>query len=67
MTQESQTSRIAKYLLKGKTLTQLEALRLFGCFRLASRVRELRDRYKIETKMIVTKSKKRIAQYAIIL
>lgn len=39
----SQKKQILDYLKNGKSLTQMEALNLFGCFRLASRICELRD------------------------
>lgn len=38
----SQTSEILAYLQNGKTLSPVEALNLFGCFRLGARVFELR-------------------------
>lgn len=40
---QSQKKQILAYLNTGKSLTQMEALNLFGCFRLASRICELRD------------------------
>lgn len=39
---ESQNVSIARYLEEGGSLTPLEALDLFGCFRLAARIGELR-------------------------
>lgn len=39
---ESQNVAIAKYLEEGGRLTPLDALHLFGCFRLAARIGELR-------------------------
>ena len=39
----SQNERIRNYLRSGKAITSLEALHLFGCFRLAARIKELRD------------------------
>lgn len=38
----SQNAEILSYLARGHTLTPLEALSRFGCFRLAARVYELR-------------------------
>jgi hypothetical protein len=40
---ESQNVAIAKYLEEGGRLTPLDALHLFGCFRLAARIGELRN------------------------
>lgn len=39
----SQNRKIRKYLESGKCITSLEALNLFGCMRLASRIWDLRD------------------------
>lgn len=39
---ETQRKRILDYLRKGGTLTQLEAFAKFGCFRLASRISDLK-------------------------
>ena len=41
---ESQTEQILHYLKMGRHLTPMAALRLFGCFRLAARIHELRGR-----------------------
>ena len=38
----TQTQRILIYLKTGKSLTPLEALNKFGCFRLAARIADLR-------------------------
>lgn len=38
----TQNEQIRKYLEAGNTLTPLEALKLFGCFRLATRIFELK-------------------------
>ena len=40
----SQTNDIKKHLLNGNTLTAIEALDLFGCFRLAARILDLKDK-----------------------
>ena len=41
--QMTQKEQILKALKAGRVLTQLVALQEFGCFRLASRINELRD------------------------
>lgn len=38
----TQTEAIKKHLIKHNSITPLEALRRFGCMRLAARIRELR-------------------------
>jgi hypothetical protein len=46
---QSQKDKILTYLLSGKTLTPLDALKMFGCFRLGARIFDLRAAgYKIE-------------------
>lgn len=62
----SQNKRIAEWLTNGNRITQLEALNLFGCFRLASRIHDLRDSgMDIKMERIITPSGKRVAQYYI--
>lgn len=39
----SQESKILAYLKAGNSITPMVALQKFGCFRLASRVKDLRD------------------------
>jgi hypothetical protein len=38
----SQSERILYFLSEGNTITPLEALRMFNCFRLASRIAEIK-------------------------
>lgn len=60
----NQNKLIKSYLESGKTITHYEALELFGCFRLASRMHDLKSEgYPFEKEMIITDSGKRIAQY----
>ena len=62
----SQNKQIADYLNKGKKLTTLDALNKFGCFRLASRINDLRnDGINITTKIIKLDNKKQVAQYSL--
>lgn len=62
---ESQNKRIAEYLKQGNTITATEALEMFGCFRLASRITDLRQKFglNIISGRIITPSGKRVAQY----
>ena len=61
---QSQNARIAAYLEAGNSITQMEALNLFQCFRLASRISDLRNRgLQIITEKILTPSGKRVASY----
>lgn len=60
----TQSDMILDALKRGETLTALDALSRFRCLRLSGRVLELRQKgYAIETRMIETPSKKRIAEY----
>ena len=64
MTTDTQCKQIAAHLEGGKTITALEALNLFGCFRLASRIHDLRVQgYNIIVERITTATGKSVAQY----
>jgi hypothetical protein len=63
----SQKQMILDYLKQKRHLTPLEALKKFGCFRLAARIEELRDAgYRIHTTMIDVAPDKRVAAYLLI-
>ena len=63
----SQNARILSHLKEGKTLTPLEALDLFGCFRLSGRIQDLEaEGHKIESKLIELPNGKRVSQYRMI-
>ena len=62
---DSQTALIKGWLLNGRSITQLDALNMFGCFRLAARIANIREEgLEIVTDMI-TVNDKRIANYYI--
>ena len=49
----SQNARILDHLLQGKSLTQLQATKLFNCTRLASRINDLKkEGWDIDCKMV---------------
>ena len=62
---EAQNTKIAKWLEAGNSITQMEALNMFQCFRLASRISDLRKKrgMDISKTMILTPSGKRVARY----
>lgn len=63
---QSQCQQIAAWLNNGNSITQLEALHLFGCFRLASRIHDLRERgMNIKMERVVTSTGKIVASYKI--
>jgi hypothetical protein len=39
---ETQTYQIREHLMRGGTITQIDAIAKFGCFRLAARIHDLR-------------------------
>lgn len=63
---ESQNKRIFAYLMEGHRITSLEALNLFGCMRLASRISDIRRDHpevNIQVVRIEIPTKKKVAQY----
>ena len=50
---ESQNKLIKAHLQAGKTLTAIQALEMFGCFRLAARIKYLKDSGMIIDKAMV--------------
>ena len=67
---ESQNARIKAYLKSGKSLTPLDALYQFGCFRLGARIHNLKaEGMNIESTMIEITSggkKKHVARYKLV-
>lgn len=62
----TQCNMIADYLQKGYSITSLEALRLFGCMRLASRIHDLRERgLNINACKIKTETGKYVTEYVL--
>lgn len=63
-TSQSQCKMILSHLQSGQKLTVLDSMKLFNCYRLSARIKNLRDMgYQIETEMVKTTSGKRIAEY----
>ena len=62
----TQNNMIAAYLERGFSITSLEALQMFGCMRLASRICDLRDRgYQINTCKVKTETGKWVTEYSL--
>jgi hypothetical protein len=59
----TQAQRILIYLKTGKSLTPLEALKKFGCFRLAARIADLRSQGHTIWTNYITKDNKTFAAY----
>ena len=63
---QTQKEAILRHLQSGKTITPLEALNLYRCYRLSARIRELRDEgYEIKSEN-VKQGKKTFASYKLI-
>tara|TARA_B100002019_G_scaffold275366_1_gene273180 strand:+ start:501 stop:698 length:198 start_codon:yes stop_codon:yes gene_type:complete len=60
---ESQKKAIKAHLESGKPITALQALNEFGCFRLAARIKNLKDSGMLIDKVMVTENGKRFAVY----
>jgi hypothetical protein len=59
-----QCQQVLSHLQSGKPITALEALRLYGIFRLASRIHDLKKAgLTIQSQDIQTENGKKIAQY----
>lgn len=62
----SQCNMIAAWLEQGYSITSLEALKMFGCMRLASRINDLRNRgMEINTCRIKTDTGKWVCEYTL--
>ncbi len=63
---ETQNKQILELLKSGKSITSIDALNLFGCFRLGARIHDIkREGYLIQT-TIVRNEKKNFASYKLI-
>lgn len=62
----SQKERILEYLMSGRSLTPIEALNMFGSFRLGARIADIKKRgYIVYTEMVKdSRTGKRYAQYS---
>jgi len=58
----TQTEQIRRHLASGQTITPVEALRQYGCLRLAARIYDLRGSMKINRR-IAQRGGKRFAEY----
>jgi hypothetical protein len=63
---DTQVKQILTYLLSHNTLTGLEALRLFGCFRLPARIADIKKLGLIVHKRLISVNGKRIAEYRLV-
>lgn len=62
----SQAGQILRHLQTVGPLTSLDALTLFGCARLASRISDLKGKgYSIRARMVTVGNNKRVSEYSI--
>lgn len=62
---KSQNEKILKHLKSGKKLTAMEALNKFKCFRLAARIRDLKDQGHNILSVMVKRNGSYVAQYSL--
>ena len=67
MTRLSQRQKILNYLLTGRTITRIQAFKLYGCFNLWARIMEIEEDgyFVFHNAGYLTKSGKRVTQYRI--
>jgi len=60
----NQTKMIKDHLDQGQSITAFEALKLYGCLRLASRMHDLKQSgYSFHKEMVIVGNGKRVAEY----
>lgn len=61
---KSQTDRILEWMLLGNSITPLEALERFKCFRLGARIADIKKRgYLVYSEFVTTESEKKVKRY----
>ena len=61
---ETQQQKILAHLQDGKSITQMEALRRYGCFRLGARIHNLkRQGVNIVSRLVSTPDGKKFSEY----
>lgn len=60
---EMQNTLIRNYLENGNSITPLDALKLFGCFRLSARIHDLRSQGMVIQRNMITSNGKTFASY----
>ena len=62
----TQNDAIREHLMSGKSITPLDALRDYGCFRLAARIDQLRKQGYCITTEFETRNGKKYASYRLV-
>lgn len=64
-TNPNQTTKILLHLKAGKKITGMDALNLFGCWRLGARIFDIKEMgFNVNMKLITTSTGKVIGQYS---
>jgi len=68
MKRETQRSKIKTHLQSGRTITPIDALEMYGCFRLAAIVHNLRDEdeMNIRTDLVTNRYGTKYAKYILV-
>jgi hypothetical protein len=68
MKRETQRSRVKKHLENGNSITPMDALERYGCFRLAAVIHDLKhdDNMQIEKELIKNKYGTKYAKYKLV-
>jgi hypothetical protein len=66
MNQQTQTQAVLDHMRSRGSINPLVALRRYGCFRLAARIRDLRDDGYLINAVIVSKRGKKYAAYSLV-
>jgi len=62
----SQTTQILWHLKAGYSLTPIDALNMFGCFRLGARIWDIKKMgFNVKSKLITTNTNKVVAEYSL--
>ena len=60
----SQKKRILAWMLKGHSITPLEALNMFGCLRLGARIADIKEMgFDVKSHFVSTATQKHVKQY----
>ena len=61
---QSQESKILDHMLRGHRITGMDALNLYGCFRLPARIADIQKRgFPVQSEFITTDTGKRVKAY----
>lgn len=60
----TQTRQILSYMQRGRSIDPLVSLRLFGCFRLAARILEIKEYgHRVKREMVRNRAGRKFARY----